>query len=176
VARRRPPPRRKTRTREHVIADLAINHVERQIILCGWTVERMVHDYGVDLTMYTFDAVGEVQNGDVAIQVKATERIRNLSSRQAISFPIARSDLVTWLAETMPVILVLYDVASDRAYWLYVQAYFERLTRFNLFRVGETVTVRIPVAQVLDTAAVRRFAAFRDAVNSQLAGVVRHHD
>ena len=37
---------RKRRTREHVIADLAVNHVERQALLCGFTIERVVHDYG----------------------------------------------------------------------------------------------------------------------------------
>lgn len=35
---------RKRRTREHVIADLSVNHVERLVLLCGWTVgmERFV--------------------------------------------------------------------------------------------------------------------------------------
>jgi hypothetical protein len=31
---------RKRRTREHVIADLSVNHVERLVLRCGWTVER----------------------------------------------------------------------------------------------------------------------------------------
>jgi len=33
---------RKRRTREHVISDLSVNHVERQA-LCGYTIERMAH-------------------------------------------------------------------------------------------------------------------------------------
>jgi hypothetical protein len=49
VAKKKPPFQRKTRTREHVIADLAVNHVERQVLLCGFTLERIVHDYGLDL-------------------------------------------------------------------------------------------------------------------------------
>ena len=32
---------KKRRTREHVIADLGINHVERQLLLCGHTAERV---------------------------------------------------------------------------------------------------------------------------------------
>jgi hypothetical protein len=40
---------RKRRTREHVIADLSVNHVERQALLCGFSVERIRVDYGIDL-------------------------------------------------------------------------------------------------------------------------------
>src|SRR5438105_586468 len=36
---------RKRRTREHVIADLSVNHVERFVLRCGWTTERTRHDY-----------------------------------------------------------------------------------------------------------------------------------
>src|SRR5437660_1542756 len=38
---------RKRRTREHVIADLSINHVERCVLRCGWTAERTRYDYGI---------------------------------------------------------------------------------------------------------------------------------
>jgi hypothetical protein len=38
---------RKRRTREHVIADLSVNHVERMVLRCGWTVERVRRDYGL---------------------------------------------------------------------------------------------------------------------------------
>jgi len=41
-------PRRKRRTREHVIADLSANHVERHVLRSGHTVERLVHDYGIE--------------------------------------------------------------------------------------------------------------------------------
>jgi hypothetical protein len=40
-----PNVRGKTRTREHVLADLSINHVERQVLLCGFSVDRVQHDY-----------------------------------------------------------------------------------------------------------------------------------
>ncbi len=35
-------PDRKRRTREHVIADLSVNHVERFILQCGWTARDAV--------------------------------------------------------------------------------------------------------------------------------------
>ena len=67
---------RKRRTREHVIADLAVNHVERHALLCGHTVERWVFDYGLDLFLVTYDRDGQYENGQVFLQVKATERIK----------------------------------------------------------------------------------------------------
>ncbi len=67
---------RKRRTREHMIADLSANHVERYALRCGFTVERIVHDYGIDLTLSTYSASGEIENGLVYIQLKATDRLR----------------------------------------------------------------------------------------------------
>jgi len=34
----------------HVLADLGMNHVERQVLLCGYSVDRVDQDYGYDLT------------------------------------------------------------------------------------------------------------------------------
>ncbi len=48
LSRKEPAPRTKRRTREHVIADLSTNHVERHALLCGLSVERRVHDCGAD--------------------------------------------------------------------------------------------------------------------------------
>ena len=59
---------RKRRTREHVIADLSANYVERYVLRCGFTVERTVHDYGIDLILSTYSASGEIENGQVYIQ------------------------------------------------------------------------------------------------------------
>ena len=55
----------KRQTREHVIADLGVIHVERQALLAGYTVDRFVHDYGLDLILVTYDAVGEVEPGPI---------------------------------------------------------------------------------------------------------------
>ncbi len=47
---------RKRRTREHIIADLSVNHVERHVLLAGHVVERFTYDYGIDLEVITFNA------------------------------------------------------------------------------------------------------------------------
>jgi hypothetical protein len=43
----------KRRTREHVLADLSANFVEKQALLCGYTGERVRLDYGIDLVVQT---------------------------------------------------------------------------------------------------------------------------
>jgi hypothetical protein len=106
----------KTRTREHVLADLAINHLERHVLRCGFVAERIQHDYGLDLVVFTFNERGEVENGQVLLQVKATDDLPPLQDGQRIAFPLAREDLRHWLRETDPVILVLYDGRKDQAY------------------------------------------------------------
>jgi hypothetical protein len=45
---------RKRRTREHVIADLSVHHVEGFILEEGHTAQRLDSDYGYDLVLFTY--------------------------------------------------------------------------------------------------------------------------
>jgi hypothetical protein len=168
--------RRKRRTREHILEDLSIHHVEGHVLRCGWVVERMEHDYGIDLEIITFDRFGQVEAGTILLQVKATDRLRVRPAMTTVRFRLDRSDLVLWLAELRPVILIVYDARRDNAYWLYVQSYFRRLKGFSLFTAGQTVTVYLPTANILTRAAVRKFARFRDAVVAQNKEVIHDED
>jgi hypothetical protein len=67
-------------TREHIIADLSAHHVEGPIVRCGFTAERVVHDYGVDLYMTTYTAQGEVENDVVLFQLKGTDQLMRTPS------------------------------------------------------------------------------------------------
>lgn len=165
---------RKRRTRAHVLADLGLNHVERHVLLCGYTVERRVHDYGIDLMMKTYNRNGEVENGDVLFQLKATERVKWTADGQTILFRIDRADLRSWLGEPMPVLLVIYDASVDAAFWLYVQAEFEKWLGFNRKHGSRTVTVRIPKTQQIDRTAVREFARYKDRILAQQKRLVHH--
>lgn len=166
--------RRKRRTRQHVIADLSVNHVERHALLSGFTVERLVHDYGLDLAPTTYDDDGQVEYGRVLLQLKATDHLRVLADGQTVSVTVARADLEAWLREPMPVILVIYDAQADVAYWLYLQSYIEGRSGFALSRVGRTVTLRVPMTNRINRTSVRRFRRFRDDVLSRWEGVIRH--
>ena len=164
---------RKRRVRSHVIADLSANFVEKQALLCGYSVERMIHDYGVDLQLYTYTEEGEVENDTVKIQLKATDSLPLLADGVTIPFPIQRSDLEFWLAEWSPVILIVYDALADTAYWIYLQAHFQQRADFNLTLVGETVTVHLSAGNVVDLNAIRQFARFKAQVLHQFGGI-RH--
>ena len=58
MARKKPDYSCKMRPREHIIADRAVNFVERQALFgCAW-VERMIRDYGIDLLLFTHQETG----------------------------------------------------------------------------------------------------------------------
>jgi hypothetical protein len=154
---------RKRRTREHVIADLSVNHVEKCVLQCGWTVQRFSPDYGLDLLLTTFNRRGEIENGDVRLQIKATDAIKFTPARDAISVRLEWRDMVYWLNEPLPVILVVYDTKADRTWWLYLQETLRDSGRKARSRAVASLTVNIPRANVLDAQAVRRFREFRDA-------------
>jgi hypothetical protein len=166
---------RKRRTREHVIADLGVNYVERQVLLCGHTVERVRADYGYDLLLSTYDNNGEPENGEVYIQVKSTDALPLLKDGATISWRLHRTDLARWLTTTAAVILIVYDAQADCAYWLYVQRHFQRLEAFNLFTIGQSYSVHIPGSQTFDSEAIKQVSNFRDAINRQSLGVIDRH-
>jgi hypothetical protein len=153
---------RKRRTREHVIADLSINFVERQALLCGHSAERVVHDYGYDLLLFTYNSSGELENGSILLQVKATDHLRIHTRRQAISFPLESSDLRLWLGEQMPVILVIYDAQAERAYWLDVQTYFARERSSDIIPGLGARTVHLPLANCLDAGGVQTITKIKN--------------
>jgi hypothetical protein len=153
---------KKRRTREHVVADLSVNHVERIVLRCGWTVERTRHDYGIDLYMNTYSPDGQVENGRVLFQLKSTDSLKVSADGSTIPIRLEWRDLLFWLNEPTPIILVQYDAQQERGYWLYVQAYFRGQQWAERIGPATTVTVHIPVGNVLDEAAVRRFAQFPD--------------
>ena len=78
----------KRRTREHVIADLSVNHVERQILLGGHTIECTRHDYGYDLLMTTYNVNGEPESGEVRLQLKATDALPIVKGGETVSWAL----------------------------------------------------------------------------------------
>ena len=45
-------------------------------------------------------------------QIKASDTLKRDRSASSFPFPIDRRDLVSWLAQPMPVILAVYDAAN----------------------------------------------------------------
>jgi Domain of unknown function (DUF4365) len=159
--------RLKQRTRQHIIADLSVNHVERQALLCGYAAERVRYDYGYDLAIWTYTESGEIEPGQFLVQVKATDAINFLADRTRIALRLDQRDLNLWLGDFLPVFLILYDAQVDIAYWLYVQAYFRALgPAFDPSQIGQTYTVYFNSHDILSSAAIEKFAEYRTHLTS----------
>jgi hypothetical protein len=156
----------KQRTREHIIADLAFNHLERHVLRCGYTMHHVVQDYGLDAIIRTFSRDGLMESGAIWIQLKATDTVRRLQQTSVIGVRVQRRDLSSWLGEVYPVILVLYDGKRDSAYWLHVQALREEGRVFALVRQGASVTLHLKADQLVTEKTIR---SWRELKNQSLS-------
>lgn len=150
---------RKQRTRQHVIADQSVNHVERFIIDEGHTVQEFERDYGYDLLMSTYDEDGYLEPGSTYLQIKAAEKLKRVGTGWV--FDVDIRDYNLWTLELAPVILVLFDASRRRAHWLHVQRYFGENERRRPGRGAKSVRVRVPAQQIVNHRAVTRWREFK---------------
>jgi hypothetical protein len=146
---------RKRRTRQHVIADLSVNHVERFILDEGHTAQRMGSDYGYDLFLATYDEQGYVEPGVIPIQLKAAESLQATGADYVFDLDVRDYNL--WVAEEFPVILILFDASRRRAFWLAVQNYFGEDPARRPKKGAKTVRVRVPTGQVVNRRAIAKW-------------------
>jgi len=147
---------RKLRTAAHVIADLSYNFLERKVLQRGHWLDAPTNDYGIDATMFHHNAQGEIKNCEVRFQLKATGRLKTSSDSSWISQRVETRHLRYWYFELYPVILVVFDAEKERGYWLHVQAYVDHKPKL-MDSDSETVSLRIPVGNVLSQRAIDRF-------------------
>ena len=148
------PGARKRRTRQHVIADLGVHHVERFILEAGHTAQRLGSDYGYDLLMSTFDEQGYVEPGSVYFQFKAMEALKVVGTDYVYDLDVRDHNL--WVKEKMPVILVLFDASRRQAYWLAVQQYFGADVVRRPKIGARSVRIHVPKRQVLNGRAIAK--------------------
>jgi len=149
-------PRRKRRTREHVIEDLSKNHLERKVLLKGHVLRQPERDYGVDAIMFHFADDGEIENGEVRFQLKATDNLKTIKQGAIVSIPIKCGDLHHWAHEVHPFILVVFDTKADKAYWLEIKEYADGHPE-ALVADRETANVHIPMTNELTVESVEYF-------------------
>ena len=160
---------RKQRTRQHVIADLSVHHVEGFILEAGHTAQRLTSDYGFDLILFTYDVQGYVEPGLALFQIKARETLKERGPNYVFDLDIRDYNL--WVQENMPVILVLFDASRKRAWWLHVQGYF-REEAARLPRKGaKFVRVRVTKRQVINRQAVAKIRELRQQAVNKPQGV-----
>jgi hypothetical protein len=160
---------RKQRTRQHVIADLSVHHVEGFILEEGHTAQRLSSDNSYDLLLRTFDEEGYPESGLVYLQLKAAESLRAVGSHHV--FDIDLRDYNLWRREEMPVILILFDATRRKAYWLAVQRYFQEEPVRQPRKGGKSVRVRVPRRQIVNRRAIRRLRELKaEMVRAKLGG------
>jgi hypothetical protein len=161
---------RKQRTRQHVIADQSVNHVERFIIDEGHVAQRVERDYGYDLLLFTFDEEGYAEPGLVRLQLKAAETVKAVRTSHVFDLDIRDYNL--WMAEELPVFLVVFDAGRRRAWWLDVQRYFHENAHRRPKKGAKKVRVRIPRRQVVNRRAIARMRDLKNDMGLRLAGEV----
>jgi hypothetical protein len=148
---------RKQRTRQHVIADQSVNHVERITLDAGHTAQRLTPDYGYDLVLFTYDERGYLEPGSIYVQIKASETLSGVGSDYVFDLDIRDYNL--WMLEEMPVILILFAASRRRAYWLWVQNYFSKDATRQPKQGAKSVRGHVPQRQAVTQRAV---AVWRD--------------
>jgi hypothetical protein len=164
---RQPLPPGKRRTRQHVIADLSENHVERIVLSAGFTMQKVTPDYGFDLQMMTYDGDGIAETGFVMFQLKASESLARIGENYVYDLDVR--DYTYWQGERLPIYLVLFDAGLMRAFWLHTQDYFktpERRPRNG----ARTVRVRVPCSQSLTRRTVTRMRVLKEAIRLRILG------
>lgn len=147
---------RKIRPRTHVIAEMGVNFLERQVLRRGHQLQRLnAPEYGTDAEMHHFKPTdGTIENGRVEFQVKATDRPTISADGSFIRCPVESAHLHFWLWEiAYPVILVLYDASKHRAYWVDVQT----PESVQGFEEQESLSIRIPTKNKLTLHAIDHF-------------------
>lgn len=161
---------RKARTREHIIADMSVHYLAYRVVRCGYTFQPPEADYGYDGSIVTFDQDGQVENAMIFVQLKATDNLKR-SSDGKIKFSISKSDIDLWQDEPFPAYLVVFDATERKAYWLYLQQYFEA----NGIRAGnikgKSLTLKIPAKRIVNLAAIRRWRRHKQTILRKLGAV-----
>jgi hypothetical protein len=93
------------------------------------------------------------------------KRVDDLLSGREFSRRLDTSHVRHWLMQRNPVIVAVYDVGADRDWWLNIQKAAEHE---DLEDRGETIVVRIPLANDLNSTAIDEMRRDRDAFLVQL--------
>jgi len=143
---------RKRRTRQHVIEELGVNFLERQVLRRRHQLQRpSLREYGWDAVMFHFSPDGSVENGEVRFQVKATDNLK--TDRGIIRCRVTTGDVHYWYWEDPPFVLVVYDAEKGRAFWLQLRGYID--DHPGLLELDqETITMRVPITNKVTLRAV----------------------
>jgi hypothetical protein len=169
--KKKTPASGKKRTREHVIADMAVLHVQSLVVQAGFTAQRTESDYGYDLAVQTYNELGEIENEAIQIQVKASEDLlRFIMMREHVfSFTVEVADYRLWCDAMLPTFLVLYDASHQEAYWLDIQEQARSTSEMN----ERYIRLHVPCNNVLGVQTIHYMRQRKLAALAQARGRAR---
>ncbi len=107
--------------------------------------EQAVEDYGIDAHLEVVEDDESVTGELIAVQVRSRERpFDRIGGGWMVRDSLDHLDY--WLGHVLPVILVIYDTGSERAYW-------QRVSRHTVVRTESGFKIEVPESQPLDAAA-----------------------
>lgn len=148
----------KQRPRAHVIGEMGVNFLERQVLRRGHQLRRVPQpEYGTDAQMHHWSPeTRQPEKGFIEFQVKATESLRFVENNKSVACRVTMADLHYWqFVIEQPVVLVLYDAEKHRAFWIDIQEYIEQGREFE--EDQDEAIIRIPVDNKLTVRAVDQF-------------------
>lgn len=119
--------------------------------------------------MFHHNAGGEIENGEVRFQLKATDRLKVSRDGSWIAKQVDIRDLRYWYFDPYPMIAVLYDAKKVCGYWLDVQKQVDQNRQIMETKVAN-VSLRIPTSNRLTGQSIDAFRELsRQAVAMHLA-------
>jgi hypothetical protein len=79
-----------------------------------------------------------------------------------------------WRKEPYPVIAILFDASTERAYWIYVQAYLEA-QKPSIVPTQKTFSLPLEKSNWVNAKAVRKWRKYKNDVLLQLESRVIHY-
>jgi hypothetical protein len=134
---------------------MSVYHLGYLIARCGFTFETIKADYGYDGIIFTYDSQGEIENSYMFVQLKATDKVKLSKDQKHVLFRISKKDMRLWQDEIASVYLVLFDAKNEKAYWVYLQKYFEENGLRASKITTDTVNVELDLTRAVDERAVK---------------------
>jgi hypothetical protein len=127
-------------------------------------------EYSFDASVRTFDADGNVENGEFFIQIKSTDHLKYSPKYKGYELKLEYRDLDLWLNEISPVLIVLYDAKKSRGFYLDIQDYFN--SRRDLLKtIGDTKAVYLHPSSRLTPSVIEKYKIIKNEREKILKGL-----
>ena len=150
---------------------MSFHYIAFLVVKCGFVIEGTREDYGYDAYIEFYAANGEVETGNVFVQLKATDDINRYITSKGISYPIDMRDFDLWADNPYPVYFVVFDSGTETAYWMYFQKYIEEKGLTSADISTDSFTIHLDRASRFDVATARFWQLDKNKALAQISKV-----